>query len=317
LLSISIIIICYNSERFIKNCIDSLIAQTVQFGSIIVVDNNSKDNTRSICKQFKQVDLIPLDYNSGYSKAANIGIDKVNSDLYLISNADTKYDKNFVKNTVSYFTDNKNVDLLSPLMLRFDQETVDSAGQTYSLAFHPKEIGYNRKRKDLVLNTGKIFSVCGAASVFSHEALRKLKLGTEYYDEDFFMFWEDFDIGWRANLMGMNTVFNPDSIVYHYRSGTLKKNILSKIALSLGRSSNIKFHLIKNRYLTLIKNFNLKKYWLHIPFIILKDIIWVIILTISSPKIIINILTMKNLCLKAYKKRILLKEMIKMVEKND
>jgi GT2 family glycosyltransferase len=223
LLSISIVIICYNSERFIENCIASLIAQTIQFNNIIVVDNNSEDSTKSICKKFKQVNLISLDYNSGYSKAANIGIDAVNSDLYLISNADTKYDKDFVKNTVSYFTDNKNVDLLSPLMLRFDKKTVDSAGQTYSLAFHPTEIGYNRKRKELILNAGKIFSVCGAASVFSNDALRRLKLGTEYYDEDFFMFWEDFDIGWRAHLMGMNTVFNPDSIVYHYRSGTLKK----------------------------------------------------------------------------------------------
>jgi hypothetical protein len=85
----------------------------------------------------------------------------------------------------------------------------------------------------------------------------------------------------------------------------------------LGRSSDIKFHLIKNRYLALIKNFDLKKYWFHIPVIILKDIIWVSMLTISSPKIIINILKMKKLFFRAYKKRILLKEMIKMAEKND
>ena len=69
----------------------------------------------------------------------------------------------------------------------------------------------------------QVFSVCGAATVFSRPALEKLQIGGEYYDEDFFMFWEDFDIGWRAGLLGLQACFAPTAIAYHFRSATLTR----------------------------------------------------------------------------------------------
>jgi len=308
LLSISVIIISFNSDKFIEGCIKSALNQTERFKQILIVDNNSSDKTKEICNKFNGINFIKLDYNSGYSKAANIGIDSINSDLCVVSNADVEFDRDFVRNTVNYFKVNDSVDILSPLLIRFDKETVDSAGQDYSLSFFPKEFGYNKKIKNLRLVERKIFSVCGAATIFRYNSLLKLKVSREYYDEDFFMFWEDFDIGWRATQMGMRIMFNPQSIVYHFRSGTLKKSFLSKIALSLARPSDIKYHLIKNRYLTLIKNFNLKKQWFHIPFILLKDFIWVGLLTLSSPKIIIKLIKGFDLIFKALEKRKLLKK---------
>lgn len=308
MLSISLIIIGYNSTDFIEDCLKTAVKQTDSFDNILVVDNNSSDDTVEKCKKFSDVNCISLNYNSGYSKAANMGIDSVETDLCVIANSDVKFDKDFVKNTVKYFEENQSVDILSPLLIRFDEKTVDSAGQESSLSLFPKEIGYNKKLKDLVLIKKDVFSVCGAATVFKRKSLLRLKIDNEYYDEDFFMFWEDFDIGWRANQMGMKTVFYPKSIVYHYRSGTLKKNFFSKFALSLSRPSDIKYHLIKNRYLTLIKNFRFKKFWFNIPFILIKDFIWVGALTISSPKIIIRLIKSVPLIFKAFGKRVIIKK---------
>ncbi len=310
MLSISLIIITYNSEKFIGSCLDSAFSQSIDFNNIIIVDNNSQDNTKNIINNYKNLNCIKLDYNSGYSKAANIGIGYRKSDLYVISNADVLLESNFVANTKYCFANNTEIDMLSPLMLRFDKKTIDSAGQEYSLFLYPKEIGYNKKASDMKFEKRKIFSVCGAATVFSHHSLEKLKLDGKYYDEDFFMFWEDFDIGWRANLLGLNIMFYPKAIVYHYRSATLKKTFLSKIALSLGRDSNIKYHLVKNRYLTLIKNFYFKDFWYLIPLIIFKDILWVGMLTFSSPKIIIKLIKSSNFIIRAFRKRNLLKKMI-------
>lgn len=310
MLSISLIIITYNSEKFISSCLDSVFNQLINFNNVIIVDNNSQDNTKKIIDDYKNINFIELNYNSGYSKAANIGIEDTKSDLYVISNADILFENTFVANTIECFEKDTKIDMISPLIFRFDKKTIDSAGQKYSLSLYPKEIGYNKKAMDMKFEKRQIFSVCGAATVFSHNSLEKLTLDGEYYDEDFFMFWEDFDIGWRAKLLGLNIMFYPKVIVYHYRSATLKKTFLSDIALSLGRNSDIKYHLVKNRYLTLIKNFYFKDYWYLIPFIIFKDILWVGMLTISSPKIIIKLIKSSNYIIRAFRKRNLLRKMI-------
>ena len=93
--------------------------------------------------------------------------------------------------------------------------------------------------------------------MFSRPALEKLKIDGEYYDEDFFMFWEDFDIGWRASLLGLKVFFVPGAVAYHFRSGTLAGTGWARFSLALARPAPLRFHLVKNRYLTLIKNFRL------------------------------------------------------------
>jgi GT2 family glycosyltransferase len=179
------------------------------------------------------------------------------------------------------------------------------------LALYPSEIGFNRHIDHIPVEERPVFSVCGAAAVFSRQALEQLKINDEYYDEDFFIFWEDFDIGWRAHLLGLETLFYPKAVVYHYRSGTLKKNFLSRFSLALARPAAIKYHLVKNRYLTLIKNFQFKPNVKSIPFIFFKDIIWVTLLTFASPKIIIPLMKSGKYIKRAFKKRKQLRERIR------
>jgi len=308
LLSISIVIVSYNSERFLKKNLDSLINQKRKFKKIVVVDNNSSDNSVNIIKSFKDVRIISLSKNSGYSAAVNMGIERSGSDIVVIANPDVYFAPDFAALTVEKFKNNEKLDILSPLILRFEEGIVDSAGQYKSLSLFPVEKGFGRELKKIKIEETEIFSVCGAVTVFKRESLQKLIIGKEYYDESFFLFWEDFDIGWRANLFKMKIKFFPDIVAYHYRSGTMKKNFITKLSFSLGRPSEIKFHLIKNRYMTLIKNFRLKEDWFHIPFILIKDIVWVGMLTLSSPKIIIKFYKFPFFFRESYKKRKIIKE---------
>lgn len=306
-MNISAVVISYNSEKFLAKNLDSLTAQTVKFSRIIVVDNNSSDNSLKLIKNYPGVQAIALDYNSGYAAGANIGIEKCSSDLTLVANADIILDEKMNEKVIEKFKTDDDLALLSPLILRFDRKTVDSAGQNCSRALYPVEIGFNKPAAEVPLKERNVFSVCGAATIFRRAALEKLKIAGEYYDEDFFIFWEDFDIGWRAHLLGLKTLFFPDALVYHYRSATLEKNFLSRFSLALARSSFIKYHLVKNRYLTLIKNFRFKKNYQAIPFILLKDIPWVGLLTISAPKIIINLMKSGKYIKKALQKRKMIK----------
>ena len=306
-MDISVVIINYNAANFLRGNINSLINQTVKFKEIIIIDNNSSDDSKKIINQFQGIKKILLNQNTGYARGANIGISECRSDLILIANTDIILDEHFNRNVIKKFESDKKISMLSPKILRFDRETIDSAGQAPSLALYPSEIGYGKKKNKRLESERKIFSVCGAATVFRTEDLERLKIDNEYYDEDFFIFWEDFDIGWRASLLGMKVFYFPDAVVYHYRSATMKRNLFTRFSLSLGRSSSIKYHLIKNRYLCLIKNFRFKQFWWSIPFIILKDLVWVTMLTLSSPKIIINLFKSGEQVRRALRKRKIIK----------
>jgi GT2 family glycosyltransferase len=317
-LNISIVIISYNSARFLKDNLDSLIHQTVKFKHIVVVDNLSSDNSLEIINSYREagdVEVLALQENTGYAAAANTGIRLILSDpdstLVLVANSDIILEPDFNARVLEKSEADPSIGMLSPLILRFDRNTVDSAGQECSRTLHPQEVGFNRPRSDVEIREKPVFSVCGAATVFSRKALELLQCDGQYYDEDFFMFWEDFDIGWRARHLGIKTLFYPPAVVYHYRSGTLKRNFLSRFSLALGRSSLIKYHLIKNRYLTLIKNFRFKQNFTTIPFVFLKDIIWVSLLTISSPKIIIPLMKSFKYIRRGLKKRNQLKQKVK------
>lgn len=308
-MNISVVVISYNSGRFLEKNLTSLIRQSVEFDEIIVVDNLSSDDSLTIIenfeKEYPRLRKIALDYNSGYARGANTGIRETRSDLVLVANADIFLDEHFNRSVIEKFEQDPGLSLLSPLILRFDGETVDSAGQAFSRSLHPSEIGFNRPVTEVDIRERPVFSVCGAATVFRREALETLKQEPDgdYYDEDFFIFWEDFDIGWRAQLFGMKTLFYPDARVYHFRSATLERNVWARFSLALARPAFIKYHLVKNRYLTLIKNFRFRRFYWTIPFIILKDFIWVGMLTFSSPKIIISLMKSGKYFKKALAKR--------------
>lgn len=302
-MDISAVVVSFNSEKFLQQNLLSLFQQTVAFKQVIVVDNASRDGSLAIMDSFSGLEKILLPENIGYAAAANRGIERADSDLVLVANFDIFLDQDFNRKILEFIASHPQTGLLSPLILRFDRVTIDSAGQLCSRALYPREANSNRNLARTRLEEREVFSVCGAASVFSRQALEKLKIGQEYYDEDFFMFWEDFDIGWRANLLGLKVFFTPGAVAYHFRSGTLKKTRWARFSLALARPAPLRFHLVKNRYLTLIKNFRFGQFWWTLPFVFAKDVLWVGALTIRSPKLIIALFRSRDMIGRALKKR--------------
>jgi GT2 family glycosyltransferase len=300
---ISAVVVSYNSAGFLAGNLGSLFAQTVPFRRVVVVDNASGDGSRAVLESFPGLERLLLAENVGYGAAANLGIGRTASDLVLVANADIVLDPEFNRQVLAFCAAHPQAGLVSPLIMRFDRRTVDSAGQERSLAFYPRETGYGRKRAPAAFAEREVFSVCGAATVFSRRALEALRIGDEYYDADFFMFWEDFDIGWRARLLGLKTFLAPAAVAYHYRSATLAPSRWRRFSLALARPAPLRYHLLKNRYLTLIKNFRWRRDWRALPFIALRDMLWAGALTIRSPKTIIAVLRSRPAFKRAWEKR--------------
>jgi len=301
---LSTITVSFNSAPFLEEHLLSLKNQDPPLKQIIVVDNGSQDNTLEILQRFSGIRIIELGQNLGYAAAANRGIAAADGELIMVANADTRFPADFSCRVAQVAAEHPEAGMLSPLMLRFDGQTIDSAGQIPSLSLHPREIGYNRTLSSFPrLETHPVFSVCGAATLFRRSALDRLRIDGEYYDEDFFMFWEDFDIGWRAQLLGIPVLFSPDIVIHHFRSGTLERNALTKVSLALSRPAPIRYHLLKNRYLTLIKNFRWRRQFWRLPFIFFRDLAWCGALTIRQPLIIIALARAGGLASRAWKKR--------------
>ena len=302
-MDISAVVVSFDSGEFLERNLRSLAAQTVAFRKIVVVDNASRDGSAERIAACPGLDALLLKENLGYAAAANLGIDRTDSQLVLVANADVFLAPDFNSRALDFFRRRPQAALLSPLLLRFDGVTVDSAGQERTRALYPRETGFGRPLAGMALREQEVFSVCGAATVFSRPALERLRINGEYYDADFFMFWEDFDIGWRANLLGLRAFLAPDVVAYHFRSATLPRSPWSRVSLALARPAALRFHLVKNRYLTLVKNFRWRRDWAALPFLLLRDLLWVGALTIRSPKIIIALARSRGAFRRAREKR--------------
>jgi len=303
---VSIIIVTFNGENFIARLLESIFNQSYKEYEVIIVDNNSKDNTLNIINEFNtnffgsNLKLVEMGYNSGYTKALNKGIQIARGEFILVLNQDTYLDKNYIKEGLKGFKDNK-IGLVAGTILRFDKKTVDSTGQFLSLSFYPVERGYNKNKSQLDYERGYVFSVCGAVAFYRKKMLKDLEYKKgKVFDEDFFMFFDDIDLGWRANRKNWKSVYIPAARAYHYRSGTITSR--KKVFLILKRDSFLQYHIIKNRYLTLIKNVKLSRLFLHIPFIIVRDSLYLILFLIK-PVLLTKIIKNYKLFLEAYNKR--------------
>jgi len=300
--SFSAVIINYNCKEFLPKCIDSVINQEYKLYEIIVIDNFSSDGSIEFIKEkYQNLKIYIMDENIGFCKAANIGIRNSKGDYILLLNSDVILDKNFTKELVERINVLKeNVGIISGKILRLNNENViDSTGQFISKFLKPKERGYGEIDKN-EFKEGFIFSSCGAVSLYKRKMLEDIKINDEYFDEDFFMFYEDFDLGWRANLYGWKSYFEPAAIAYHYRGGSNpinKDKFLSQKFQFVNKPLFIRKRILLNRYLVLLKNCSLGIFLLHLPYFLIYEFlfwIYIIIFDIKVGFYIINIFKLRK-----------------------
>jgi len=197
-------------------------------------------------------------------------------------------------------------------ILRFDRLTIDSTGQFLSLSRRAKERGYNEADKGQYNQAGFVFSVCGAVALYSREMVEKIKLNGEFLDEDFFAFYEDLDVGWRANRLGWRGYYVPDAVAYHYRGGSQKEGgWLGRFSQLSQRPTEIKFHIVKNRYLTIIKNDQWWKPLLSFPYILGFDALLYLYLVVADPRVLGRLLRAYPYFAAGFRKRRCLRERLK------
>lgn len=219
---IKIIIPNFNGEPHLKECLDSLRKQTFKEFSILLVDNNSIDNSVNFVKQeYPEVEVLQLQNNEGFAKAINEGIKKTLSDekikYFILLNNDVKCDENFV---LELFKSSKikGVGAVAPKMLNyFNPRLIDSVGDGFNKWGHPIGRGSNQPDSDKYNKSIFVTGVCAGAALYTKEIFEKVG----FFDEDFFAFFEDVDFNLRLQSAGYKCYYNPKAICYHKRGATI------------------------------------------------------------------------------------------------
>jgi GT2 family glycosyltransferase len=288
---VAVVIVTWNCERYLADCLDSLLALERVPQEIVVVDNASTDGAvESVRRDYPGVRLIEVGGNLGFCRANNLGIQATHAPFILVLNPDTRLEPRFLEELLPAF-DDPHVGLAAGKLLRFDGETLDSCGQLLARSRQPVDRGYGQNDRGQFDQDAVVFGVCGAAALYRRSMLESIADPDDvYFDERFFAFYEDLDLAWRARRLGWITVYRHAAVGYHARGGTARGGtVRRRFAAMLGRSSELRFHIAKNRYLTILRNDEVGRYLTDAPFIWTRDVATILLLSLTSPAVLVRL----------------------------
>jgi len=250
--TISVIIANLNGEQYLPDCLQSLASQTFTDFEVIVVDNGSSDGSLSLLeKDFPWVKVIRLETNTGFARGNNIGFEASSAEYAATLNNDTICDKGWLEALYETARTDKGIGMVaSKIYLGRDGSELDSVGMLVYPDGMSRQKGHGETDKGQFDGTGEVLFPSACAALYRRKMLKQIG----YFDEDFFSYCEDTDLGLRGRLAGWKAVLAPKATVRHLYSQTR------------GRYSEFKaFHVERNHFWVLLKDLPLS-YILLFPF---------------------------------------------------
>lgn len=265
---VTVCILTYNSRDSILRCIRSVLQQTYRDFDLIVQDNRSTDGTAQyVASCFPEIFLTSNSENLGFARAHNQIINQCNSKYYLPLNPDVQLEPNYLENLIRVMQGNIRVGICAGKLYFMGvggekSNLLYSTGHLLTKSRSPTNRGYKKIDLGQYDKEESVFAANGSAPLYRKEMLDDIAIDGEYFCEDFFMYGEDHDLGWRARLKGWECVYTPLAVGYHegFGSGGI-------------RSFFIQTEFTRNRYLTLLRNDRVGDFLLDLPFIFLYELI--------------------------------------------
>ena len=261
---VSIITLNWNGLAHTIECLESLKKITYANYEVIVVDNGSEgDDVTALKGRYGDyIHIIENDRNYGFAKGNNIGIkyasENFDPQYFLLLNNDTIVDPEFLTElTKVAVTDERIGSCQSKILSLKDPKTIDAIGiniirkpnlwavifyPTFFLPGCPYQIGYGDRDEGQHNQILELFGAVACSALYKREMLDQIGL----FDEDFFAYYEDVDLAWRARLFGWKCLYVPTSLVYHHSSatgGSIKLYYLAR---------NQTYYVLKNAPLDLV-----------------------------------------------------------------
>lgn len=222
----AVLILNYRGVNDTIECVKSVKNQSLASFATVVIDNGSNDGSYEKLKEYKDKSkadftLIKSERNLGFAGGVNIGIryalDRKFEYIALLNN-DAKPHPDWLKYLMETMDSSKDIGAATCLLLHQDGKTIDSTGEqfsTWGLAF-PRD----RNRTTNLAHTGGLtFGATGGASLYRLAMLKDIGL----FDEHFFLYYEDLDVSFRAQLASWKVSYNPSAVAYHKQGASTSK----------------------------------------------------------------------------------------------
>jgi len=251
---ITIVIISWHNINHLYQCLNKFYEQSLSTFELILLDSGSTYNSvQDLMKQHGNLNIKirNLESNLGFAAANNLGARMAKGKWLALLNADAFPEPDWLEKLIKAADENPEYSFFSSRQIQAnDPEYLDGAGDEYHISGLAWRRGYNHKASDYGHEQKEVFSACAAAALISRELF--LEMGG--FDENFFSYFEDVDLGFRLRLLGRKCLYVPDAVVHHVGSASTGK-----------RSDFSVYYGYRNMIWTFFKNMPSPLIWLLLP----------------------------------------------------
>ncbi len=243
---VSIIIVTYNSSEVIIGCLQSLAHQVRKGFDVIIVDNDSTDETTKLIENIiphleYTVNLIKSNVNTGFAGGCNEGLKHALGEFIALLNPDARVEDKWLEELIKPM-DIPGIGICASKMFVAGQDAIDSAGDGFSSLLKGYKQGEG-KTSSIYNKPGYIFGACAGAALYRRKMIDEIG----FMDEDFFLIYEDVDLSFRAQISGWKVYYVPTAIVNH------------QVRFSIGHNSDLAiYYSLRNSGYVRIKNIPLR-----------------------------------------------------------
>lgn len=261
--SVTVVIVNRNGGALLKRCLAHLCRQSVAPIRILVMDNASTDGSPEEAQRFPDVMVRRLASNVGFAAANNLALQECDTDFVALLNPDAFPAPDWLACLLAAARAHPEAAAFGSRQLATGALPVlDGIGDIYHISGLAWRSGYGRRQGPGDTAARDIFSPCACAALYRCDAL--LEVGG--FDEDYFCYVEDVDLGFRLRLAGLPSKYVPDAVVYHVGA-----------ASSGGQHSDFAiYHGHRNLVWTFVKNMPGPLFWVLLPLHLLLNLITVL-----------------------------------------
>lgn len=263
---VSVGVITYNSRAEIRRCLDAIRAQTVSPAEVLVWDNGSADGTEALVRA-SGVELLSAGRNLGFAAAANELVRRTTAPYLLLVNPDAFLRPDYAERLLAVAESDPAIGGLTGKLARPPSASgppiLDSTGHVLYRNRHALNRGTDEVDRGQYDTPEEVFGVCAAAALYRRAMLEDVRIGPDYFDPSFFVYFEDVDLDWRARLRGWKAYYVPSAVAVHERGHKGRRDV-NPVVLR---------HSLKNRYLTMIRNDRLSDLLRDLPAILGMDVV--------------------------------------------
>jgi len=233
--SVSVIVLNWNGLEDLKTCLASLIQldYPAERLELIVCDNGSSDGSvQFVRSQFPSVRMVALDRNYGFAEGNNRAAAEARNDWIAFLNNDLRVPQDWLRSLVAPLYLQPDLASIASRIMTWDGTEVDFVGGSMNFYGHAFQLNF-REHASRHDEARRILFACGGAMLVRREIF--LEVGG--FDSDFFIYFEDVDLGWRLNVLGYDVWYTPDATVYHRHHGATKNWISHGVQVLYDRNA--------------------------------------------------------------------------------